>query len=279
VTILVHVGPDVGPSYIEPVARWLAENGRNVVWYQQRGVGVSHKTNGSYEMADYVSDLEAVRAYFGADKVHLWGHSFGGVPIVDYARLHPEHVSSLFFSCAVPGLGPTEFADVQNAIANWGLGKALAQGNESAQEFLGWYADSLSADQRIARPALKKVMKKTWTFYFPLPDQAKRAPSDFAGAIRTNVPQQVGLSSVGRLNAADFTGLNQELVTRNIPAHILFAEHDMYGTTTHYLSDRLPSAGLTVLAGAGHIPYVQAGHDAGYQADSYFEVLRQFYGL
>src|SRR6185369_14749722 len=144
--------------YIEPVAQWLAAHGRHVAWFQLRGVGASHKTNGQYEIADYVDDLESVRAYFGAAKAHLWGHSFGGVPILAYAQKNPDRVLSLFFSCAVPGLGPTEFPTVQSAITNWGAQKAAAEGQTAFQEFVGWYIDSTSADQKVAVPALKRVM-------------------------------------------------------------------------------------------------------------------------
>jgi pimeloyl-ACP methyl ester carboxylesterase len=43
----------------------------------------------------FVSDLDAVRVAAGLDRLHLIGHSFGGLLGMHYAIAHPERVASL----------------------------------------------------------------------------------------------------------------------------------------------------------------------------------------
>jgi proline iminopeptidase len=68
-----------------------------VIWYDQRGAGKSTRPTSvkSYTFADYVADLDAVRAAFGVDKLHVFGHSWGGAVTMAYAIAHPEHVASV----------------------------------------------------------------------------------------------------------------------------------------------------------------------------------------
>ena len=76
-----------------------------VVTYDQRGVGRSSSPPAdpsSYTLEKYAEDLEAVREALGADSVHLFGHSWGGIVALRYATLYPEQVRSIILM----GSGP-----------------------------------------------------------------------------------------------------------------------------------------------------------------------------
>jgi pimeloyl-ACP methyl ester carboxylesterase len=73
----------------------LAGAGLAVVTYDQRGTGCSSETSGGYELLKYVADLEAVRRAVGAERVHLFGHCWGGLVALQYATIYPERVRSL----------------------------------------------------------------------------------------------------------------------------------------------------------------------------------------
>ncbi len=76
-----------------------------VVTYDQRGVGRSSSPPAalaSYTLEKYAEDLEAVRKATGADNVHLFGHSWGGIVALRYATLYPERVRSIILM----GSGP-----------------------------------------------------------------------------------------------------------------------------------------------------------------------------
>ena len=62
----------------------------------------------SYRFDRYVADLEAVRERVGAEQVHLFGHSWGGVLAMRYATAHPERVRSIaLMGSGTPSLAAT----------------------------------------------------------------------------------------------------------------------------------------------------------------------------
>ena len=104
VLIAIHGGPGMTHDYLLGLEQ-LAGPDLAVVTYDQRGVGLSASppvdpTN--YTLAKYAADLEAVRAALGAEKVILFGHSWGGIVAQRYASLYPERVSSIILM----GSGP-----------------------------------------------------------------------------------------------------------------------------------------------------------------------------
>lgn len=94
--IVVNGGPGASHDSVARLAR-LAAAGVHVVAYDQRGVGGSSSPSDDarYALADQVTDLDAVRASLGAQRVALVGHSFGGLIAMAYAAAHPDRVTAL----------------------------------------------------------------------------------------------------------------------------------------------------------------------------------------
>jgi proline iminopeptidase len=92
--IALHGGPGNSSDYMQSLEA-LAGDQLSVVTYDQRGTGQSSEPSGGYGLASYIGDLEAVRQAAGVERVHLFGHSWGGVLALRYAVAHPEHVRSL----------------------------------------------------------------------------------------------------------------------------------------------------------------------------------------
>lgn len=63
--------------------------------YDLRGHGRSPLPAPPYSLDDLVEDLEALRRELGIDRMHLAGHSLGGMVGPAYARRYPEHVRTL----------------------------------------------------------------------------------------------------------------------------------------------------------------------------------------
>jgi proline iminopeptidase len=100
VLIAIHGGPGMSSDYMSSLEQ-LASDQLKVVMYDQRGTGRSSSpppaaTN--YTLTKYVADLEAVREATGRTKVHLFGHSWGGIVALRYATIHPERVQSLILT-------------------------------------------------------------------------------------------------------------------------------------------------------------------------------------
>ena len=65
------------------------------VSYDLRGHGESPLAPTPYTLDDLVDDLEALRQKLGHDKIHVAGHSLGGMIGPAYARAYPEHSLSV----------------------------------------------------------------------------------------------------------------------------------------------------------------------------------------
>jgi len=102
VLIAINGGPGQSSRYMRDLER-LAGAAFAVVTYDQRGTGQSTDPfNGGYGLAGYISDVEAIRQAVGAEKVHLLGHSWGGILAMRYAAVFPQNVSSIILMASGP---------------------------------------------------------------------------------------------------------------------------------------------------------------------------------
>jgi pimeloyl-ACP methyl ester carboxylesterase len=94
--IVINGGPGASHHAIGRLES-LASPTLRVVLYDQRGMGGSSApaSDNGYALDDYVADLEALRTGLGLTKVHLLGHSFGGLIAMAYAAAHPDRLESL----------------------------------------------------------------------------------------------------------------------------------------------------------------------------------------
>jgi proline iminopeptidase len=56
----------------------------------------------AYGLDRYVADLDAIRDALGEAKIHVLGHSFGGLVAMAYAGAHPDRVASLTLVSSSP---------------------------------------------------------------------------------------------------------------------------------------------------------------------------------
>ena len=104
----LHGGPGGTYDYLTPLFD-LAKNGYRVVLYDQSGGGKSQrlKDPSLYTIERYVQEVEGVRKALGLGRVHLYGHSWGGMLAQAYALEHQANLASLILSgtaCSIPAL-------------------------------------------------------------------------------------------------------------------------------------------------------------------------------
>jgi pimeloyl-ACP methyl ester carboxylesterase len=123
-------------GYADTFARLAADRpaGWRVVALDQRGRGDSDWDPGhNYYTDAYLTDLEAVLAWLGPQRVSLLGHSMGGITALAFAAAQPERLKALVIEDAGPGAfeespgarriqaelraAPARFADRQAAEA------------------------------------------------------------------------------------------------------------------------------------------------------------------
>jgi L-proline amide hydrolase len=94
--LLLHGGPGVPSYYLEDLQA-LASDTRRVILYDQLGCGRSDQPDNPalWRVEYFVKELASVRQALGLDKVHLWGHSWGGMLAIEYALTQPQGLVSL----------------------------------------------------------------------------------------------------------------------------------------------------------------------------------------
>ena len=112
---LLGDGPE---TLVVPNANWLADplqplaEGRRVILYDPRSRGRSSTVTDHRQLGleEDVSDLEAVRRYFGLDRMALLGASYHAAITALYALENPERVERLLLVCPITPKRPGEWA-------------------------------------------------------------------------------------------------------------------------------------------------------------------------
>jgi pimeloyl-ACP methyl ester carboxylesterase len=109
VLMAVNGGPGQSSHYMVSLEQ-LAGKEFAVVTYDQRGTGRSSKPYDDYSLLHHAADIEAIREAIGVGKIHIMGHSFGGIITLRYATLHPQRVRSIVLMGSGP---PTKKASLK----------------------------------------------------------------------------------------------------------------------------------------------------------------------
>jgi len=97
--LCLHGGPGFTWDSFEPLEA-MAATGRQVVFYDQLGCGNSDvPTDASiHTVGLYLEEVAVVRRVLGLDRVHVLGHSWGGMLAMDYALTQPAGLASLILA-------------------------------------------------------------------------------------------------------------------------------------------------------------------------------------
>lgn len=95
--LFVHGGPGSTSYYYEAMAGApIIEKSLKMIYFDQRGSGRSDSAaNNDYSLSRLEKDMEELRKALSIRKWSLMAHSFGGVPMVNYASHYPGVVTSL----------------------------------------------------------------------------------------------------------------------------------------------------------------------------------------
>ncbi|WP_201390221.1 alpha/beta fold hydrolase [Ktedonobacter sp. SOSP1-85] len=209
VLIMAHGGPGLSHRYMLGLEQ-LAGPQLTVVNYDQRGTGQSVSPQkldiDKFTPEIYAQDLEAVRQAVASEKkVHILGHSWGGMVAMQYALQYPEHIRSLQLINSVPptvaGLqaGFQHFNARVQALQHKGIipTKLSTDGLEKLQQILPVYV--APADPPLDLPALAATFDRT---------------------------PEVGEKTWEALGAFD---LREQVGKLQLPLQILFGEDDPFG--------------------------------------------------
>lgn len=94
--VLLHGFPECWNTWRHQISP-LAAAGFRVCIPNMRGYGKSSKPKDyrRYHLDELVTDIEAIRQYYGVEKLHLAGHDWGGAVAWWYAIHQPQNLASL----------------------------------------------------------------------------------------------------------------------------------------------------------------------------------------
>ena len=98
------------------------------VSYDLRGHGDSPVPPAPYSLDDLVADLEALRARLGHDRIHVTGHSLGGMIGPAYARAFPDRCRSVALLSTAAGRSDEDRAKLRavgEAMETRGIAETL----------------------------------------------------------------------------------------------------------------------------------------------------------
>ncbi len=250
--ILLHGGPGF-PSDLLEVAEILKDSFQ-IITFHQRGTKKSPCKSRDYSMNAYITDVDAVAKFYGVQKFHLWGHSWGGLYAQIYADQHSENLLSLFLCCPGSGTG-TEWKQTEKEVMQ--LNKSKCTSGQWMKMGMNNVLGMLGSDNAYKR-LFKQVMKNY--------------NEDF---IKT---EELGID-FGNLKSAPINKTRPEILKYPIlqkqentkyKITIIYGDQDIYKSSKDFVINRYPTANVCVIKNCGHIPWLHNPTD-------YKEILKKHY--
>jgi pimeloyl-ACP methyl ester carboxylesterase len=195
-----------------------------------RGHGASDAPPGPYTMDALAEDVVRFADALGLDRFVLGGHSMGGYVAFRIAARWPERLSGLVL-VATRAEPDTDEGKARRAAAVERIRKE--GGRAFLQDFL---PNLVSEATRVSRP---EVLRRLWEMAERVPDHA------VVGCLE------------GMMHRPDSRGLLRQLA---VPALVVAGEHDAVvpAESARAMAEALPHGQLVVVAGAGHVPSLEA---------------------
>ncbi len=237
--ILLHGGPGV-PMDFSPIAEPLSRQ-YQVIAFDQRGTGRSPAAaEATYSINEYMQDIETIARYFGLNKFHLFGHSWGGLYAQIYTEKNPQRILSMFLSSPSSGTGEI-WRQTENEVMSFnrehsGLWGWLMMGVKSLLGLLG----SDKAYQSLFKQVLENYNKEY-------------DPSFAATDAMVENLQALPINKTRRHIVA-YPQLKDSIDYR-FPIMVTYGENDIYGESKNDVKRRFLKATFVEIQHAGHIAW------------------------
>jgi proline iminopeptidase len=241
--VILHGGP--GADYRSMLnAKDLAKDGYFVIFYDQRGSGLSQREDkSSYSLQLMLDDLTAVISHYRRSKdqkIFLLGHSWGAMLATSYINSYPASINGVIL--AEPG-GFT-WNQTSDYIKRT---RDLSPFSENSNDAL--YPDQFFTGKENDHEMLDYKMAVVASF-----DSREGNPLGIAGVYpfwRFGAVIQSALSDIGRKDGFDWTTNLSQYKTK-----VLFCYSELnkaYGAGhAHLLSSFYPNVQLEMIKGTGH---------------------------
>lgn len=242
--IVIHGGPVLDHSYLFPHLKPLME-GYRLIFFDQRLSGRSSAVADSSDirLSTFIEDIEALRTELKLQKVHILGHSWGGLLAMKYAIAYPSHINNLML---INSMAPTS---------------ELWQEEEAVLAASFTEADSLQRQEIIQSElfsenppqAIKKLLELSFKKQFFDAEKADLldlyVPDDYMARSRLFSYLMADISNYD---------LQDELQNLTIPTLIVYGDSEPAAEISGPVLNRLlPNSSYTIIDHSGHFPFIE----------------------
>ncbi len=237
--LLLHGGPGLSYEYLEGLAE-LGSSFR-VAAYQQRGLAPS-TLDGPFTLVAAIADAIAVLDGLGWDRALIVGHSWGGHLALRLAAAHPERVAGVLAVDPLGIVGDGGMAAFDTEM----LARTPGPDRERAEEL----DRRAMAGEGTAEEAVESL-RLLWPAYFADPGDAPPMPP-----VRLSVEAYSSLISEARRDTAEVAAT---LAGGGVRCGFVVGAGSPlpWGQAARATAEVIPGAVLTVVAGAGHYPWLE----------------------
>jgi proline-specific peptidase len=256
--LLLHGGPGATSDYLEPLLD-LGGAGRRTVTYDQIGAGRSKVPPGSLEWTVdlFVEEVGAVRDALGLERIHLFGHSWGGMLAMAYALTQPTGLASL-----VVGHSPA-------SVPQWveETGKLRAELPDDVQETLTRHERAGTVQDPEYEEACMVFYRRHVCRADTWPDYVVRSFAEIGEVYNTmNGPSEFHV--VGTIKDWSIVDRLGEI---RVPTLVITGEHDEATPAINAtVTNGIPGARSVILPGRSHIAHAE-------DPDAYLALLDEFF--
>lgn len=239
---------------VVPALSFMAEDtpflakGRQTIFYDMRGRGRSDRTLAN-SLEEDIADVDAVRRWFGLERISLLATDYYAVVAAHYAARHPDRVDKLVLVSPVP-LAKVPYWDVYERMYNDSRNTEAfrelfiqRREGEKRRDPEAWNA---TYTRELYRPMFRdpSAVDDMRSNPFPEPnDDPEAAVRRYLSLIR----------SFGDWSWADVAGEIE------CPVLVVCGESDPLPTVaTEVWAEAIPNARLVKIAGAGRMPWIEA---------------------
>ncbi len=242
--VVVHGGPVLEHGYLLPHLAPLAEH-YELVFFDQRlsGRSAPEVEESSVRLANLAEDIEALRKALGLGRIHVMGHSWGGLLAMHYAVRYESNLRSLVLLDTMAA--STALWRREQGI----LGEMMT--DELRAERQAILATDAFAERRPE--AIEKLLKLSFKAQFHDPAKLDR--------LELYVPEDYMARSqrFGKLGPdLESFDLHEELKSLKVPALVLFGDAepgaDLGGAAIH---EALQASEFVLIEEAGHFPFIE----------------------
>jgi pimeloyl-ACP methyl ester carboxylesterase len=238
--LLLHGGPGLGFDYLRDLAEELAEE-NDVAWYQQRGQAPS-AVEGPYTVATDVEDARRVLDALGWETAYVVGHSWGGHLALHVAEAMPDRLRGVLCVDPLGALGDGRWPEFDEEIFRRTPESVRARARE---------LDELSMKGEADDALALEGMRLVWPAYFADPEAAPPMPE-------LRMASERSAQMVPSINA-ELPKLEAGLPGIRVPVGFVHGSRSpMPIEASTDAAERIPSAWVEVVEGAGHFIWVEA---------------------